>query len=539
MKALTLAGLILCSLALTTAWVLARDAQLTYTPATPRGEPGWQVVRIVYHSQAELERLTARLDVWEVHPVDHIIVARVNTAENDRLTSEGYTVTAQPIPPRVSLSSAYDCYRTVSQLVADQDALAATYPTLTQIITLGASYEGRPLRVLKLTNTAHPVQDRPRFFLMANIHGREFITPETAMQFARRLLEGYGHDPDLTWLLDGREVHILASANPDGHAHNEGTFTYWRKNANPANQSVCYPTGWGDGYGTDLNRNSDFEWGGSGSSDTVCDPTYRGTLPASDVETQAIQHYVTSLFPDQRGSLITDAAPMTTTGILISLHSYNNQVMWPWGHTYGAAPNAAQLEALGTRFASYNGYTPQPDSALYLASGTTDDWSYGELGIASYTFEMGGSADGFLPTCDRTTALIQPNLDALVYAARVARAPYQLADGPDTTWITLDVLTATVKVQAIITGSQIISSAEAYVDTPPWAGGIPIPLAASDGAFDHSTEIVSDTLSISQAGRHILFVRGQDISGHWGAVAYAAFDGPWAHSFYLPLVMRH
>ena len=84
------------------------------------------------------------------------------------------------------------CYRTVSQLYADEDAFASTYPTLAQVITIGTSYEGRPLRVLKLTNKDHVVNDKPRFFLMANIHGREFITPETAMQFARwLLLEGY------------------------------------------------------------------------------------------------------------------------------------------------------------------------------------------------------------------------------------------------------------------------------------------------------------------------------------------------------------
>ncbi len=122
---------------------------------------------------------------------------------------------------------------------------------------------------------------------------------------------------------------------------------------------------------------------------------------------------------------------------------------------------------------------------------------------------------------------------------RVARAPLQLAAGPDTFGITLNVLTATLQVQAIITGSQVISAAAAYVDTPPWDGGTPIPLTALDGAFDGSTEIVSSTLAISMAGRHILFVRGQDVSGNWGAAAVAAFDGPWAHHVYLPLVIHH
>ena len=49
---------------------------------------------------------------------------------------------------------------------------------------------------------------------------------------------------------------------------------------------------------------------------------------------------VRSLFPDQRGPNDTDAAPPDTTGVLITLHSYANLVMWPWGHTATAPPNS-------------------------------------------------------------------------------------------------------------------------------------------------------------------------------------------------------
>ena len=62
---------------------------------------------------------------------------------------------------------------------------------------------------------------KPRFFLMANIHGRELITNETAMVFIQKLLQGYGNDPDITWLLDYDEIYVLVSANPDGHVKNE------------------------------------------------------------------------------------------------------------------------------------------------------------------------------------------------------------------------------------------------------------------------------------------------------------------------------
>jgi hypothetical protein len=460
----------------------------------------------------------------------------------DWLLSQGYPVTLDSFRSQQAASPpGYDCYRTVSQLYADEDTLASTYPALTELFTIGASYEGRLLRVLKLANKNHVVLagPKPRFFLMANIHGREFITPEVAMQFAKLLLNSYGRDADTTWLLDWHEVYILVTANPDGHAHNEQAFTFWRKNANPIYQALCPGL-----YGTDLNRNSSFQWGTAGSSDQPCDEVYRGQSAASDLETQAIQTYVTSLFPDQREPSLASAAPLTATGVLITLHSYGNLVLWPWGFTSTPAPNDAQLAQLGHKLASYNGYVPQPAYALYPTSGTTDDWSYGTLGIASYTFEMGGNGDGFLPWCGSYEALVQPNLSALFYAARVARAPYLLSAGPDvlTPTITLaDMIPDTAQLTAtIVAANPIISTAQAYIDTPPWANGSPLPLFAADGAFDSSSEVVTTTLSTLglDYGQHIVFVRGQDMADNWGPISAAFLFVLGPYRAYLPIVFR-
>ncbi len=538
-----LSAIILCSLALAAQWLLAGG------PASldAQTRSGWQVVRITYRDRPDLDRLASQLDVWEVHPETNVLFARVNSLEYDWLLSEGYNVVVdafrtQQARPGEVVSPDASCYRTVGQLYADEDAFASTYPTLTQVITLGASYEGRPLRVLKLTNRNHPVSDKPRFFLTANIHGREFITPETAMQFVQSLLEGYGRDADATWLLDWHEMDVLVTANPDGHAHNEAVFTWWRKNANPENQSVCAQDYSGDGYGTDLNRNSSFAWGGAGSSDQICSQTFRGRSPASDLETQVIQNYVAGLFPDQRGPLVTDAAPLTTTGILVSLHSYSNLVLWPWGYTSAPAPNDAQLRQLGVKLASYNGYVPQPASGLYLASGTTDDWSYGTLGIASYTFEMG---DAFLPPCSDYDSLIRPNVQALLYASHVARAPYQLSDGPDAVAPTIKLVVGSGAVfnmghvtATITSASHVISTAQTFMDTPPWAGGTPLLMSAADTMFDQTTEVVNVALDASALGlgRHLVFVRGQDVTGNWGPVSATFLDVTPQHAVYFPLV---
>jgi len=525
---LGVAALVLCRLVWSAA-VLPRATSM-------EAQSDWRIVRIAYRDRADLERLAARLDVWEVRVEDGFITARVNPADYDWLLSQGYIVEEDRSRSRqFTALPGYDCYRTVSQLYADVDALASTYPSLTRIITIGTSYESRPLRVLVLTNKEHVISDKPRFFLLANIHGREFITPEAALQFARLLLEGYGREADATWLLDWQEIHVLVTANPDGHFRNEQVFVYWRKNANPENQNQCP-----NNYGTDLNRNSSFQWGGVGASSYPCDETYRGQSAASERETQAIQDYAVALFPDQRGPLITDTAPLTSTGVLVTLHSYGSLVLWPWGFTSEPAPNSAQLARLGQKLAGLNGYVPQPAYALYPTSGTTDDWSYGELGIASYTFEMGGYSDGFLPPCSRYDAIIQSNLSALLYAARVARAPYQLSAGPDviSPTIAFDAVGRTAHLTATVASNQIISAAQAYLDTPPWAGGEPLMLSAADGMFDQASEFVTASLPMfGLSERHIVFVRGQDVAGEWGPVFAVFLSIP--RLYYFPLVMRY
>ena len=57
--------------------------------------------------------------------------------------------------------------------------------------------------------------------------------------------------------------------------------------------------------------------------------------------------------------------------------------LWPWGFTSTVAPNGTALQTLGRRSAYFNGYTPQQSIGLYPTDGTTIDFAYGDLGVAS------------------------------------------------------------------------------------------------------------------------------------------------------------
>jgi PKD repeat protein len=502
------------------------------------------VYRVYYGTRDRLSELAVHYDIWEVRREAGYAVLGLDPLSASDLVTQGYRLELDAErterllgPPGLS------CYRDVDELYADIQQLVADYADLVTLTDYGDSWrkinvspsEGYDLLVLRLTNSATP-GPKPRFFLMANIHGRELTTPETAWYFTEYLLENYGTDADATWMLDYHEIYVVISANPDGRQLAEGDCMQ-RKNRNDDDGSCNLCDTWGSNhYGVDLNRNNPYHWGGAGTS--YCEQTYQGPTSASEPETVAINTFVRSIISDQRANDDTTPAPDDTTGLLITLHSYSNLVLWPWGFTYNGAPNEVQLRTLGRKFAYFNLYTPQQSSDLYTTTGDTTDWAYGELGIPAYTFELGES---FFQPCGDLQTIMDENLGALLYAAKVPRTPYITPAGPDALDVTAVpggveagqpvTLTATIDDTRYNNSNgteptQNVAAAAYYIDTPPWVTSttpVTYTLMAVDGSFDETVEDVEaviDTTGLAP-GRHILFVRGQDTDGTWGAFSAA------------------
>ncbi len=479
-----------------------------------------QVFKIDFSNNLNIAQI-AYLDIWEIDHSTHTLIAALTPAQADELRRQGYTLTKVSLPEKSPGQVGIGfCYRPVDQLYVDLFSLASSHPGLISVQKIGLSYSQTDLWVAKITNQAL-IADKPRLFVLANVHGRELITPETAFAFMDTLLQNYGQDPDITALVDWQETYIMLTANPDGHKKTEQNIypEGWRKNTQP--YGACSSLT----FGVDLNRNHSFGWGqGLGSSSYPCDLTYSGPAPASEPETQAIENFTRSIFQDQRGPTITDAAPITTTGMLISLHSYGNLILWPWGDRYDQAPNGYGLAALGSKMANFNQYTPTQAINLYPTDGTTDQWAYGELGIAAFTFEIGSNYDGFSPSCDRYHALIDPNVNALVYAARSSYLPFQAGPGPEVAnfSVTAPETNHFILTADIDSASNPIQAAELYLDTPPWAAGNGVQIQAADGSFDTNSENINTSLAaVSQnsaltPGVHMIWLRAQTQNGYWG-----------------------
>lgn len=432
----------------------------------------------------------------------------------------------------------YSCYPTVEETYSSADSLAATFPSLATYSDIGDSWKkttgsgGYDLKVLKITNQAVS-GEKPKMFMHSAMHAREYTTATLTLEFATQLLNNYGTDADATWIIDNHELHILFHMNPDGRKKAE-TGLFWRKNTN---ENYCSATS--NNRGADLNRNFSHAWnttGGSGSSGNVCATTYRGPTPASEPETMAVENYVRAMFPDRRGPNDTDAAPSDTQGLHLDVHSYSELMLWPWGHTTTPSPNGSALQTLGRKLAYWNGYLPIQSIGLYATDGTSDNISYGELGVPHFTYELGTA---FFQDCNTYNNTIKPdNLPSLEYAAKILRAPYLMPSGPEVYGVDMDgaenqdadigdmvTLTATAndgryENQNGTEPSQDVTEAEYYIDSYPWqAGATPYAMSAADGNFNTSSENITatiDTTGLSE-GQHMIYVRAKDANGQWGA----------------------
>jgi carboxypeptidase T len=518
----------------------------------PDGSPATPVVARVYFANGDdLNRLASTLDIWEVNHEAGYLVALLSPARYASLQQAGYRVIIDqaktdllnkplvPLPGQGTDSiPGYPCYRTVDETYFSMQLLQSSYSYLVDLIDIGDSWDkvtpggpaGYDLYALRITNEAKGDPDnKPTFFIMAEIHAREYTTAETAMRFAEYLTSNYGSNPDVTWLLDYFRVFIVPMTNPDGRTWAE-TGEIWRKNTNNIAGGGCtFPD-----YGIDLNRNHSFHWGGAGTY--PCEETYQGPSAGSEPETMAIQNFVSSIFPDQKGPGDAEPAPVDTTGTFITLHSYAQVTIFPWGWTTAHAPNFTQLQTLGRKLGFLNQYEVCQSglsTCMYNTTGTSDDWAYGNLGIAAYTIEMGNA---FFESCSYFESNTYPaNKPALLYAFKTARRPYMNPSGPDSINLSLteNNIPAGTPVQLTALAddtrydsngwgtepTQNISQARYSIDAPSWiTGTLTYPMSASDGSFSGKTENIQATLDTSGLtnGRHTIFVESQDMDGNWG-----------------------
>ncbi|MEZ5973502.1 MAG: M14 family metallopeptidase [Planctomycetota bacterium] len=120
--------------------------------------------------------------------------------------------------PRVEIP--WNRYYRYEELLGFFDTLQHTWPGYVELVDIGQSELGKPMRVLILTNKATGDHaDKPAMWVDGNVHGNEVQGGEAVVYLAWWLLEHKDSNARAAALLDSRTFYLLPSVNPDGRNH--------------------------------------------------------------------------------------------------------------------------------------------------------------------------------------------------------------------------------------------------------------------------------------------------------------------------------
>ncbi len=266
-----------------------------------------------------------------------------------------------------------------AEIVADLDSMNLLYPDIcAEKVVIGSGWEENPIYMVKISDNVNINEAEPEGLFDALHHAREPGSYTCVLYAMWYLLENYGTDPEVTYLVDNREFYFVPVVNPDGLLYNEFTNPngggYWRKNRRDNGGGV---------YGVDLNRNYPYQWGydNQGSSPTPSSSTYRGPAPGSEPETQTMMDFI------GQHEIITAMTVHTAAGKYLTAYGYDYVPPDPYDlHMDYLAYAAAE-----------NGYTyGYCRQIMYASNGRTQDWQLHEQNIINVEPEVG--ENGFWPS---------------------------------------------------------------------------------------------------------------------------------------------
>ena len=313
----------------------------------------------------------------------------------------------------------FNVYRSWDEPGGIRDELyrvARRNPDIVKLKVIGHTIQGREIIALKVTKNAREHRDgsRPAALYTATQHAREWISTEVDRRTMHWFIDEYNsRNREIRELLQHTELWFVPVANPDGYQYTFDHERLWRKNLRN-NDSDPAITG-ADGVDPNRNFNEHWNYDNEGSSSIISSETFRGTAPASEPETQAMQGLIRSVDPEMHSNF----------------HSYGPLILFPQGWLVGA-PDADNpiYTALGGTDANpaIAGFDPGLSAEeLYVTNGETTDFADINSGAISFTPELeeGCTGCGFVFPDDE--AQVQAEFEkALPFSLSLARS----ADNP-------------------------------------------------------------------------------------------------------------
>ncbi|XP_067121548.1 carboxypeptidase B-like [Centruroides vittatus] len=294
-----------------------------------------------------------------------------------RLIDEENEILNSPEPKRQkrSLLSFFRKFQKINAFYHYLGQLYYHFRPRIELVTVGKSFRGNKLRLVKLS-TGPRKSNKPIIWIDGGIHAREWIAPATAMYIIFKILRSYETDEQVRRLLDTYDWYIMPLVNPDGYEYTFKHDRFWRKNRSQGQVHSA---------GVDLNRNFPFDWDTPNTDILSRYPStneYRGPAAMSEYETKAIVKTLTKV--------------KERVKLFLTLHSYGQFIMFPWGSREARCHDYNTLKHAGIRateaIKKFSGARYKSDSIseiVGIATGNSVDWAYGALNIKySFAFEL-------------------------------------------------------------------------------------------------------------------------------------------------------
>lgn len=294
---------------------------------------------------AELEQLRK----MGYHP--EIIISDLNTYRQKFMSSPDY-------------AQYHDYYSTLLLV----DSLIAQYPNIINKHIYGSSVLERQLYAVKISDNVAVDENEPEISFDGCHHGDEIMGAEVIIRLMRDLCVQYGNDPQITGLVDNREIWIYPFINPDGRQ------ALIRENNN----------------GVDVNRDWGYMWDQWGGS----------TGAFSQPETQAAASWI-----------IENQFVLSQSN-----HGGTEALLYPWSYRPNPSPDDVPVDFIAAGYSNNSGYANLPYSqgygGLYPINGSAKDNYYGIKGSVGWTLEVSNSK---MPPASNIPVYYNYNKPAMLY----------------------------------------------------------------------------------------------------------------------------
>jgi hypothetical protein len=257
-------------------------------------------------------------------------------------------------------------YHSYDTLLGMMRGWATTYSSICRLESIGPTYQGNWIYGVKIASAQ--ADGKPECLELGVVHAREWGAVEATRYFADTLIRFYASDTGFRNFVDNHQTYVFMVTNVDGYKYDYPGQLSTRKDRQPfASDTGCDPN-------RDFNGNCDGnrmgDWGslvtGSNTSHRPDQLTWFGARGQWGYEINAISNWF----------------KQHTVVACVSMHTYSELVLWPFGNG-DTTPDNAYYASLGARVASRMGklgggtYDPMQANYLYPTNCGSDDWFYG------------------------------------------------------------------------------------------------------------------------------------------------------------------